>query len=116
VFQAIAPAVPWVQGQIMSILASGLVQQDEIRERVRQLQELFVNDPEVARIDHRLAEDWSGDYSLFIDVVLKRKTPPAATVLRLSEQIAAALLRVVRSEELGLHSYLNFVSRRENGR
>ena len=97
----------------MPIVASGLVQQDEIRERVKRLQELFANDPEVARIDHRLAEDWSGDYSLFIDVVLN--TPNAATVLRLSEQIAAALLRVVRSEELGLHSYFNFLSRPGNG-
>jgi hypothetical protein len=102
-------------GKIMAIVASGLVQQDEIRERVKRLQQLFANDPEVARIDHRLAEDWSGDYSLFIDVVLNRKTPNAAIVLRLSEQIATALLRVVRSEELGLHSYLNFVSRPENG-
>jgi hypothetical protein len=95
----------------MAIVASGLVQQDEIRERVKRLQELFANDPEVARIDHRVADDWSGDYSLFIDVVLNGMTTDSATVLRLSEQIAAALLRVVRSEELGLHSYLNFVSR-----
>jgi len=99
----------------MAILASGLVHQDEIQERVKQLQELFSNDPEVARIDHRLAPDWSGDYSLFIDVILNRKAPTTATVLRLSEQIAAELLRVVRSEELGLHSYLNFVSRPDNG-
>jgi hypothetical protein len=99
----------------MAIVASGLVQQDEIRERVRRLQELFANDPEVARIDHRLAEDWSGDYALFIEVILSGKNPNAATVLRLTEQIADALLRVVRSEELGLHSYFNFVSRPENG-
>ena len=100
----------------MAIVASGLVQQDEIRERVKKLQELFANDPEVARIDHRFAEDWSGDYSLFIEVVLKRKTPTAATLSRLTEQIATALLRVVRSEELGLHSYPNFVSGPENDR
>ena len=100
----------------MAMVASGLVQQDEIRERVKKLEELFANDPEVARIVHRFAEDWSGDYSVFIEVVLNSKTPVAATVTRLSEQISAALLRVVRSEELGLHSYLNFVSGRENGR
>jgi len=100
----------------MAIVALGLVQQDEIRARVEKLQELFANDPEVARIVHRLAEDWSGDYSLFIDVVLNRNTPTAATVTRLSEQIDTALLRVVRSEELGLHSYINFVSGPENGR
>lgn len=99
----------------MAIVASGLVQQDEIWERFKQFRDLFANDPEVARISPRLAEDWSGDYSLFIDVFLNRNTPTAATVSRLSEQFANALLRVVRSEELGLHSYLNFVSRPENG-
>ena len=99
----------------MAIVASGLVHQDEIRDRVNQVQQLFANDPEVARINHRFTEDWSGDNSVFIDVVLNRKAPTAATIARLSEQIATALLRVVRSEELGLHSYLNFVSSRDNG-
>ncbi len=99
----------------MSIVASGLVEQDKIRERVKRLEELFVNEPEIARIDHHLAEDWSGDYSLFINVVLNRKKPNTATVSRLSEQMTSALLRVVRSEELGLHSYLNFVSGSGNG-
>lgn len=66
-------------------------------------------------MDYRLAQDWSGDDSLFIDVVLDIKTPTSAAVSRLSEEIATALLRVVRSEELGLHSYLNFVSTPENG-
>jgi hypothetical protein len=100
----------------MPIVASGLVQQDEVRERVKRLQELFANDPEIARIDHRLAQDWSGDYSIFVDVLLNRATPPPAVVARLSEQIGTALFRVVRSEELGLHSYLNFLSRPGNGR
>ena len=99
----------------MAILASGLVQQDEILLRVNRLQEIFANDPEIARIDHRLAEDWSGDYSLFIDVVLNKKAPAAAALSRVSEQLTDALLRVVRSEELGLHAYLNFVSGQDNG-
>lgn len=98
----------------MPIVASGLVQQGEVLERVKQLQALFADDPEIARIDHRLAQDWSGDDSLFFEVVLNPNTP-TATVLRLSEQIDTALLRVVRSEELGLHSYFNFVGRPENG-
>jgi hypothetical protein len=41
----------------MAIVGSGLVQQEEVRERVKQLQELVANDPDVARIDHRIAED-----------------------------------------------------------
>ena len=99
---------------LMAIVASGLVHQGEIRDRVKQLEELFAADPDVARIDHRFGEDWSGDESLFFEVVLD-KAPTPATIRRLSEQIPAALLTVVRSEELGLHSYLNFVSKPENG-
>ena len=34
----------------------------------------FRNEPEVAHIVHRLAEDWSGGYSVVLDVVLSSKT------------------------------------------
>ena len=108
------PAICWKQ-VIMSLVASGLVQQNEVRERIGQLQKLFVNDPEVARIDHRVAQDWSGDFSIFVDVVLKRTKPPASVIARLSEEIGDELLRLVRSEELGLHAYLNFLSQPEHG-
>ena len=50
----------------LAIAELGLVQQDEIRERAKKLQEFFAN-----------------DYPLFIDLVLNRKTPAAATVSRL---------------------------------
>ena len=59
----------------MPVVASELVQQYEILARVKRLRELFANDPEVARIDYRFAGDWSGDDSLFINVVLHRKRP-----------------------------------------
>ena len=97
------------------MVATGFVHQNEVRERVGQLQQHFSGDRDVARIAYRLGVDWSGDDSLFIDVLLKTQTPSPATVARLSEQISTALLRVVRSEELGLHSYLNFVSSPDNG-
>jgi hypothetical protein len=98
----------------MQTVTLGSVRQGEIEERVKKLQELFANDPAVARLDYRLAGDWSGDDSLFIEVVLNKQTP-TATVLRLSREIFDALLHVVRSEELDLHSYFNFVSTPENG-
>jgi hypothetical protein len=97
------------------MIAAGFVHQNEVRERVQRLQQQFATDNDVARIDYRLGEDWSGDESVFFDVVLNTSTPSAATVMRLSEQLATALLNVVRSEELGLHSYLNFVSPPGNG-
>ena len=98
----------------MQTVTLGSVRQGEIEERFKKLQELFANDPAVARLEYRFGGDWSGDDSLFIDVVLNKQTP-TATVLRLSKEIAAALIRVVRSEELDLHSYFNFVRTPENG-
>jgi hypothetical protein len=100
----------------MSIVASESVQQDEIRERVKRLQQLFADDPEVASIDYRLAQDWSGDDSIFIKVFLSSTAPSAEVVIRLSRQISSALFEVLRSEDLGLHAYFNFFRGQENGR
>jgi hypothetical protein len=74
---------------------------------------MFANDPNVARIGHRFGPDWSGDDSVFVDIVLN-KEPSDESVLRLSKEVFDALLWVVRSEELDLHSYFNFVRERKN--
>jgi len=73
----------------MPTVALELVQQDEVLERVKLLQDLFVKELEIARIDYRLAQDWSGDSSIFVDVVLKKTTLPAAVIARLSKEIAS---------------------------
>ncbi len=96
----------------MAIIASGLVYQSEIRERMKRFEEVFLNDPEIDGIQYRLDGDWSGDESVFIEIALKAKKPSTDTVVRLSEQVSDALLRILRSEELGLHSYFNFESQR----
>ena len=100
----------------MAIFASESVEQVEIRERVKKLQQLFADDPEVARIDYRFDGDWSGDPSVFLDIVLKRKKLENATLFRVSRQVFKGLLDIIRSEELGMHSYLDFVSLSENGK
>jgi hypothetical protein len=99
----------------MAIVATGLVQPSEVRRRVERLREHFANEAEIARIDYRLDLDWSGDSSVFVEVILRKTSPPVEVIARLSKEIGAALLRVLRSEELGLHAYFNFVSHPENG-
>jgi hypothetical protein len=94
----------------MALVASEVVQLEEVRERVERLRGLFLSDPEVARIDYRIGEDWSGDLSVFLEVVLRSAKPPFEVARRLSRELGDALLQDVRSEELGLHSYFNFVS------
>ena len=100
----------------MPMVASGLVHQDEVQRRVERVGALFARDPNIVRIEHRIAPDWSGDYSIFVDVILRQATPPASVVAQISDRIGAALLQVLRSEELGMHAYLNLVSRPSNGR
>jgi len=64
-----------------------------VLERVKLLQELFVKELEIARIDYRLAQDWSGDSSIFFDVPSKgRPFPPRSLpgCLKRSQQLCFA--------------------------
>ena len=47
---------------------------------------------------------------MFIDVILSGKQIPGAELERLAEGIRVDLLRLVGTDEIGLHSYLNFVN------
>lgn len=98
----------------MALVAADPVQ-DEIRARVKRMQEMFADDPDVARIEYRFGEDWSGDAGLFVLVVLASPTPSRETIRRLGDQFSKALLHVVFSEEFDMHSYLNFESGPKNG-
>lgn len=82
--------------------------------RVKKFQRSFAGDPEIARIDQRFGEDWSGDASVFIELVRREEDPARETVVRLTRETPEALLQMVRSEELGFHAYVEFASNREN--
>jgi hypothetical protein len=64
----------------------------------------------VKRIDYRIGFDWSDDPAVFIDVTVDRNEMTAAELQLLAENIRIDLLRLVRSDEIRLHSYLNFVN------
>ena len=82
----------------------------EISNRIDRLRRQYASNPLVKRIDHHIGVDWSDDPAVFINVVLHGKEIAAAELERLAEDIRADLLRVVRTDEIGLHSYLNFVN------
>jgi hypothetical protein len=94
----------------MAIVPKGWVSTEEISNRIDQLQAQYANDPLVKRIDYRIGVDWSDDPAVFIDVTVARNEMPPAELNRLAESIRVDLLRLVRSDEIGLHSYLNFVN------
>jgi hypothetical protein len=70
----------------------------------------YAGNPLVKRIEYRIASDWSDDPALFIDVTLAKTETATPELLRLAENMRVDLLRLVRSDEIGLHSYLTFLS------
>ena len=86
------------------------VRPDEISARIGRLRMKYAGDPLVSRIDHNIGSDWSGDPAIFIEVVLSEQGKLSAGLQQLAENLRFDLLRIVRSDEIGLHSYLNFVS------
>jgi hypothetical protein len=94
----------------MAIVPKGWVSTEEISNRIDRLQMQYTGNPLVKRIDYRIGVDWSDDPAVFIDVTVARNEMTAAKLQQLAENIRVDLLRLVRSDEIGLHSYLNFVN------
>ncbi|MGD0299299.1 MAG: hypothetical protein ABSE86_19515 [Bryobacteraceae bacterium] len=94
----------------MAIVPAGLVSSEEISNRVHQLQMRYAGNPLVKGIDYRIGFDWSDDPAVFIDVMLTDKEIAASELQQLAENIRIDLLRLVRTDEIGLHSYLSFAS------
>jgi hypothetical protein len=94
----------------MAIVPIELVSEQEISNRVHRLQMRYTGNPLVKAIDYRIGVDWSDDPAVFIDVRLTGTEIAASELQRLAENIRVDLLRLVRTDEIGLHSYLNFVN------
>jgi hypothetical protein len=93
----------------MPIFVSEWATSQEISNRIDRLRMQYAGNPLVKRIDHHIGVDWSDDPAVFIDVILPGKIA-APELERLAEAIRVDLLRLVRTDEIGLHSYLNFVN------
>jgi hypothetical protein len=94
----------------MPVVPNEWATSQEISNRIDHLRMQYADNPLVKRIDHRIGVDWSDDPAVFIDVVLAGKRIAVAELERLAEHIRVDLLRLVRTDEIGLHSYLNFVN------
>jgi len=94
----------------MAIVPTGWVSDQEILNRVHRLQMQYAGNPLVKGIDYRIGVDWSDDPAVFIEVMLAGNDIAASELQRLAESIRGDLLRLVRTDEIGLHSYLNFVN------
>jgi hypothetical protein len=94
----------------MPVVLSEWATSQEISNRIDRLRTHYADNPLVKRIDHHIGVDWSDDPAVFINVILSGKEIIAAELERLAEDIRVDLLRLVRTDEIGLHSYLNFLN------
>jgi hypothetical protein len=94
----------------MAIVPAGWVGVDEVSKRIGTLQLRYAGNPLIDRIEHHIAFDWSGEPAVFLNVILSHDRRDDATLKKLAKDLRLDLLRVVHAEDIGLHSYLNFVS------
>jgi hypothetical protein len=67
--------------------------------------------PDVVRIRYTLAEDWTGEPSIFFKIVLSDKAASKESKLNeITERIEFTIRNKVKPDELGLNSYFNFRS------
>jgi hypothetical protein len=92
----------------MAVIGIGAVHQNEIRERIDQLEAVFPDD--IAAIDYRIGEDSTGDPSLFLTVHLTPRGNAAERLAQFVEQFLNEMRLKIGSEELGLHSYFDLVN------
>ena len=107
---AVRHELRWGHRVPMPIVLSESATGQEISSRIDRLRTQYAGNPLVRRIDHRIGVDWSDDPAVFIDVTLPGEQVADAELQRLAENIRVDLLRLVRTDEIGLHSYLNFVN------
>jgi hypothetical protein len=95
----------------MALFGEALVYR-EIEERVeRVMKELRpIDDPIVVRIDHRIDTDFFGEPALFVDIVISEQITDRERLGRISRPVREAFRSGVFSEELGVHTYVHFVS------
>jgi hypothetical protein len=94
----------------MAILPKEWVSSQEISNRINRLQIQYAGNPLVKQIDYRVGFDWSDDPAVFIDGMLAGNEIAPAELQKLAESIRVDFLRLVRTDEIALHSYLNFVN------
>jgi hypothetical protein len=64
--------------------------------------------PEVVRIRYTLADDWTGEPSIFFKIVLADDASEESKLGEISWRVINTIRSKVKPEELGLNSFFNF--------
>jgi hypothetical protein len=95
---------------IMAIVPTAWSSVDEVVKRIGTLQSKYAGNPLIDRIEHEIGSDWSGEPSLFLKVILSPGWHDDARLKSLASDLRLDRLHIIHAEDVGLHSYLNFVS------
>jgi hypothetical protein len=97
----------------MTRTANGFVDHKKVTAALRRVQKQFPKD--VVSISYRLGNDWSGEPSIYFEVVLtdEARRPPYLNLGSLASRLSLALYAEVQPDDFGLHSYSNFFSQAE---
>ncbi|MBY0502514.1 MAG: hypothetical protein K2X03_01300 [Bryobacteraceae bacterium] len=94
----------------MTTFPASVVLDAEVSDRIERLRTEYASHPLVRGIDFRIGRDWTDDPSVFIEVKVTGEGEASPEFLKLAQEIRHDLFRLVRTEEIGLHSYLHFVN------
>lgn len=103
VMRAIMNSVP--------IVPRGLVDQSKIRVGVQRAERTLA--PDVIRIMYSFAEDWQGNISLFLRVVISDAASSPNRLRNTTQRIITKVQHEIKAQELGLQTYFNFRSKSE---
>jgi len=69
--------------------------------------------PSVERIRWEIGQDWTGDWAIFLRVVLSDATVRRRNWLKKAREVEARLREKIPADELGVFPYVNFRSQAE---
>ena len=96
---------------LVAIVQRGLVDQSKIRAGAKRAERALA--PDVVRIMFGLAEDSTGQISLFFRIVISDDAAKPNRLRESTQRIIAKVSKEIKADELGLESYFNFRSRSE---
>lgn len=96
---------------LVAIVQRGPIDQSKLRAGVRRAERALA--PDVVRIMFGLAEDSTGEISLFFRIVISDDAAKPNRLRDSTQRIIAKVSKEIKADELGLESYFNFRSRSE---
>ena len=92
-------------------IPTGVVKQAEIADLIAAVEAELA--PDVVRIRYSIDTDWSGDWSIFVRVLLSDQASAEDKLATVTERVRARLSDVLEGAQLGLLQYFRFRSQSE---